>query len=414
MSRYLCIACLSARLRTLMLILLLGIGCEQVQVISKDLESPANLNHLLSLVDSVQVDSQRLVYLHIYADYPTYEPVKAPGEGISCVDDVGRMLEILEIETRRYGHKDLMPLAEGLTDFLFYMQRRDGLWHNFIFSDGAINESHQNSRAEFGWWAARGLRGLAAAYGIFHERNPTLADSVLARFSLCEEHLNTSLSRYPEKVLTAHGLRAGWLINSAPDQSTEFLLALAKMHRESPLDYSREIRILAEGLLTYQYKNPGSAVDGMFFCWDNLWHNWGNLQALALIESFQITQDSTFLAAVEQWAGHFLTWMAEAGHFHEIAVSVDGAFETLAFPQIAYGIGSSYKGIRRLAALTNEPAHSELADRFLQWFDGANRANAIMYDSATGRCYDGINSDGEINFNSGAESTIEALAALLF
>jgi hypothetical protein len=36
-----------------------------------------------------------------------------------------------------------------------------------------------------------------------------------------------------------------------------------------------------------------------------------------------------------------------------------------------------------------------------------------MYHPESGRCYDGINADGSINLNSGAESTIEALLALL-
>ncbi len=35
-----------------------------------------------------------------------------------------------------------------------------------------------------------------------------------------------------------------------------------------------------------------------------------------------------------------------------------------------------------------------------------------MYDITTGRCYDGIIGKDSINYNSGAESTIEALLTL--
>ena len=35
-----------------------------------------------------------------------------------------------------------------------------------------------------------------------------------------------------------------------------------------------------------------------------------------------------------------------------------------------------------------------------------------MYNPADGICYDGINSGNEINLNSGAESTIEALLSM--
>ncbi|MGE5498377.1 MAG: hypothetical protein ACM3Q2_09920, partial [Syntrophothermus sp.] len=42
-----------------------------------------------------------------------------------------------------------------------------------------------------------------------------------------------------------------------------------------------------------------------------------------------------------------------------------------------------------------------------------NPARRLMYDQSTGRGYDGIESADKINFSSGAESTIEALMALL-
>jgi len=375
-------------------------------------ESPANLQHVLSLVDSLQVADQTLTYIRIYAEYPNYEPVGAPGEGIACVDDAGRLMEVLEIEILQFERLDLIPLARGIIRFLLYMQRADGLWYNFIYADGSINKTHKNSTAEFSWWAARGMRGLAAAYNIFRQRDPVFADSVLMRFRLGESHLDAILARYPHTIDTPLGLRAGWLVNSAPDQSAEVLLALAKMHLISPADYSAEIRMLADGLLTYQYINRESSLHGMFFCWENVWHNWGNLQALALLESFAIHQDSTYLTAVERWADHFLAWTAKQGYYWEIKIIDRGTITTVDFPQIAYGFTSSYKGIRRLAAITLLPAHEALAEQLLEWFQGNNRAGQAMYDPATGRCFDGIESESEINLNSGAESTIEALLAL--
>lgn len=365
-------------------------------------------------MDSVQVQDQSLYYTHIYADYPGYEPVEAQGEGIAAVDDVGRAMEVLEAEILHFGRDDLIPVAKGLLRFLLYMQRDDGLWHNFVFADGTINRSHQNSVAQFGWWAARGLRGLAAAYAIFQNSDPSLADSLLMRFRLGEPHINASLDRYPATILRAQSYRAGWLPNNAPDQSAEFLLALSKMHKNSPLDYSTEIRLLAEGLVTYQYLNPESVADGMFFSWNNLWHNWGNLQALAILEAYSIQPDSTYLAAVERWADHFLARAADRGYDWEITVNPDGTLTTVIFPQIAYGIGSSYRGIHQLAIITQRPEHAELAKKIRQWFFGSNRAQAIMYDATTGRCFDGIDAPNQVNRNSGAESTIEALMALQF
>lgn len=330
------------------------------------------------------------------------------------MDDVGRMLEVLEAEILHFGREDLIPIARGMIRFLLYLQRDDGLWYNFLFADGMINTAHPNSRAGFGWWAARGLCGLGAAYSIFKQSEPAFADTILAGFRLSESHLNASLAHYPDMKITNHGLWAEWLPNNAPDQSAEFLLALAKMHHVSSLDYSNEIRMLADGLLTYQYQNLESTVDGMFFCWNNLWHNWGNLQSLAILEAYTIHQDSTYLNAVQRWADHFFSWADDQGYFWEITATTGGAVTTVEFPQIAYGLGSSYKGIRRLAAITQRPEYEALAEQFIGWFRGNNRANQMMYDPTTGRCYDGIDSPDAINRNSGAESMIEALLALQF
>ncbi|MCH7573792.1 MAG: hypothetical protein IIA59_01580 [Candidatus Marinimicrobia bacterium] len=396
---------------TLMLMLM---GCNQPAHSNAPAPPPVNLSHILSLVDSLQTGGASVAYVNIYAEYPDYDAVTAPGEGIAAVDDVGRLLEVLEaaiLENERY---DLLPVAKGLTRFLLMMQTSDGLWHNFIFADGAINTTHKNSVASFGWWAARGLRGLAAAYHIFKESDSTLAELILARFQLGNHHLNASLSKFPLKVETAQGPRAGWLPSDAPDMSAEFLLALAKMTKESPLDYRQEIQLLSAGILTFQLRSAGSDLDGMFYSWQNIWHNWGNLQALALLEGFALSQDSTLLAAVERWADGFLSWQADQGYYWEIAVTEPTEFSLTAFPQIAYGLGSSFKGIHRLAATTGLERHHHLARRLLGWFQGDNHANRAMYDPQTGRCYDGINSPVEVNLNSGAESTIEALLALQF
>jgi hypothetical protein len=47
------------------------------------------------------------------------------------------------------------------------------------------------------------------------------------------------------------------------------------------------------------------------------------------------------------------------------------------------------------------------------WFFGANRAGEPMYDRTTGVTYDGLNAEGTVNRNSGAESTIHGLLTML-
>ena len=55
----------------------------------------------------------------------------------------------------------------------------------------------------------------------------------------------------------------------------------------------------------------------------------------------------------------------------------------------------------------------DLAGLSAAWFFGANRAAAAMYNPATGVTFDGLATDGTINRNSGAESTIHGLLTMI-
>ena len=68
----------------------------------------------------------------------------------------------------------------------------------------------------------------------------------------------------------------------------------------------------------------------------------------------------------------------------------------------------------KLAAykITGEKHHLEEAFNAFHWFLGRNHLNQMVYDEATGGCYDGIHQD-RVNLNQGAESTISYLMARL-
>ncbi len=62
--------------------------------------------------------------------------------------------------------------------------------------------------------------------------------------------------------------------------------------------------------------------------------------------------------------------------------------------------------------LTGNEKYADIAGHLAAWFFGANDVAIKMYDGSTGRCYDGIIEKDSVNYNSGAESTIEALLTL--
>jgi hypothetical protein len=60
--------------------------------------------------------------------------------------------------------------------------------------------------------------------------------------------------------------------------------------------------------------------------------------------------------------------------------------------------------------LTHDRSYENMARRALGWFFGMNTKNVIVYDGASGACYDGVGERG-LNQNQGAESTIAFLLA---
>ena len=390
-------------------------GCSDTSGVKNEaIKSPINLSHALSLVDSMLVEDEMIAYIWIYSDAPDYVPTEASQEGIACVDDVGRFLEIIEYEILFYQKTDLIPLARRLTKFLLYMGLDDGFWNNFIYANGTRNTIHKNSQADFGWWAIRGLRGLAATYKIFQNSDidSQLVQKISEQIETANNHIQDALSNYPSTNLNNLGMKPAWLIKNAPDMNSELLIGLTKLHNTGKFDYYDVIEKIAKGLMDYQYRNTGHNLDGMFLCWNNTWHNWGNNQAYALLEAYRVTGDSTFLASVKVWADSFVPFLDKVGFPNTITVDFNGNYTTETYPQIAYGFNSLYHGMKTLADITDEKKYELSAENIFAWFIGQNKAGFSMYDPNTGRCYDGIDGESSINMNSGAESTIECLSAI--
>ena len=81
--------------------------------------------------------------------------------------------------------------------------------------------------------------------------------------------------------------------------------------------------------------------------------------------------------------------------------------------QIAYGAESVIDSLLTLSNVTKDKTYAKEAGILAGWYLGNNRANTPMYNANTGATFDGINNDGTVNQNSGAESTLTALLALL-
>ena len=105
----------------------------------------------------------------------------------------------------------------------------------------------------------------------------------------------------------------------------------------------------------YQYRIINHDLDGMHFCWNNIWHGWGNNQAYALLETYKITANPDILKSVQLWADCFIPFLIDNNFPRRIELSSDGTYQMATYPQIAYGINSLYRGVKTLAEITGKP-----------------------------------------------------------
>jgi hypothetical protein len=134
------------------------------------------------------------------------------------------------------------------------------------------------------------------------------------------------------------------------------------------------------------------------------WHAWGAQMPSALAAAASALGRPELLPpAIGDTAGFTPLLLTSGGPDNGwLPVPIDRS-------QIAYGVDARLQALLAVGA----PGQRQLAAFAAAWYFGANHAGQPMYDSTTGRTYDGISGDGTINHNSGAESTIHGQLSML-
>ena len=378
-----------------------------------------NLAHLNSLYEEIKIAGQPMAIIHIYSEYPDYKWVDAGNEGIACVDDAARAAVVYLRHFEVTGDTASLHRARRLIDFCRHLQADDGQFYNFIFADHSINREGRTSYKSFGWWAARGVWAMGEGYRVFRDRDPAYASLLQQHVQKTFVHLDTLLQRYPT-IDEVNGFKAPrWLLyNSAGDATSELVLGLSAYHRASKDPRVKSyLEKFGEAFLAMQLGDEKNFPFGAMLSWQNIWHGWANGQTQALASIARPLSRDDFCAAAKLEAEFFFAHLQKERLPRAMQFARDGAQIYVAkmerYPQIAYALRPMIVGALRVAESTGFQRFAEEAAELAQWFFGDNPAKAHMYDPATGRGFDGILSETEINRNAGAESTIEALYSIL-
>ncbi|MEP6630571.1 MAG: twin-arginine translocation signal domain-containing protein [Lapillicoccus sp.] len=313
--------------------------------------------------------------------------------------------------------------ARGLLRTLTYLQDADGpragnvvLW---MQADGTFNltpqppDSPNPSDAAESYWLARTLWAVGEGYATFQQRDPAFAAFLRDRLHLGLDALDRGCLSHYGQWLVADDVRVpGWLITGGADATAEACLGLAAYVKAAPEDARARTALarLAEGVAAMRSGGTGVWPFGAILPWtlsQSFWHAWGGEAPQALCRTAGVLGDRTLRAAGLSDAGSFTPQVLTSGGPHNAWATVP------AEAQIAYGAEGRVSGVLAAADLTGSEGFLDLAGLAGGWFFGANLSGRAVYDPATGVTFDGVETDGRVNANSGAESTIHGQLAML-
>lgn len=343
-------------------------------------------------------------------------------QGAYNADDIARAAVVLLRDWTAAGDGESRQQAYQLLRTLTYLQDDSGphagrvvLWQQ---PDGVLNPSAEPvelpdpSDSAESYWLARTVWALGEGYAAFASDDPAFAQFLLDRLHLAVGALEQeSLSRYGRRVRSDGVPLPDWLIAGGADATAEAVLGLVAAVRVLPRDrqLSRALDRYAEGIAVTGSPDTRPWPFGAVLPWTGslgFWHAWGAAAPEALAAAGALRGRRDWRRAA----------LADAGTFTPLVLATGGPFNAWTpapgEAQIAYGAHGRVAAALAAADAGGGEGLRVLGGLAAGWFFGANPAGVPVYDPATGVTFDGVETDGRVNRNSGAESTIHGLLAM--
>ncbi|MDQ3449858.1 MAG: hypothetical protein M3455_02930 [Actinomycetota bacterium] len=344
-------------------------------------------------------------------------------QGAFNADDMTRAAVVYLRHWQSTGDRSSRRAAYHMLRGVAYLQTASGpdagnvvLW---MQPDGTLNPSAEPielpdpSDSDASYWVARTIWALGEGYAAFRKQDPAFASFLRDRLELSIDAVDRQvLDRYGE-YLRIDGQRApAWLIVDGADATAEAILGLnAYVDAGGSRKARTVLSKLAEGVAALAGGNKQSWPFGALRPWAlsrSVYHAWASQMPAALAQASVVLGDRGLAAPAKVDSFTFDPWLLTSGGADQGRLPTRGDAS-----QIAYGVDSRIQSLLATADATGRDAGRRMAGIFAAWYFGANQADDAMYDPSTGRTFDGISAEGDINRNSGAESTIHGLLSMI-
>lgn len=386
-------------------------------VIPGNTTSLVNTSHLDYLYTPLQFSSgTNASGIFIYSEAPDYHTVGDADEGFTCVDDVARAIQVYVRSDKFSTDTSVRNKAFNLVRFVLEMQSSNGYFYNFLFPTLNINTSGATSINNPEWWSWRALYALTESSPLIRASDASLADKMDAAIVKLITKIKADLAPIPQTTKIVTGITVPrWLpAGSGTDQAAIIVLGLIPRSGNDVI-LTAYIKKLADGIVLMQQGDASHFPYSCILSWENTWHAYASDQAYALMKAGTFLNNTMYSDKGISEVNNFYPWLLKNGMKSSFVVENNGTEIRLTsektYEQIAYGIRPMVSAAVEAYRLTNQEKYADIAGHLAAWFLGANDAGKIMYSTSTGRCFDGIQSSN-VNLNSGAESTIEALLTM--
>lgn len=286
--------------------------------------------------------------------------------------------------------------------------------------DGSLNptptppDSPNPSDSDQSYWLARTLWAYGQGYAAFQHSDPAFAAFLASRMQLAITALHRDTLVKYGKYQVIHGVRVpAWLIVDGADASSEAMLGLAAyVSARGPglAAASTALTELARGVAQMSAGSTTSWPYRALLPWAlsrSDWHAWGSQMASGLAAASKALRNPALLQpAIGDTAGFTAQLLTSTG-------PINGLLPTpVDTTQIAYGADARVQALISVGEASGHSGISELAGIAAGWYFGANPSGRPVYNPTTGVTNDGVQGDGTINPNSGAESTIHGLLSM--
>ena len=346
------------------------------------------------------------------------------GQGAYNADDITRAAVVYLRDWKQTGAQASRTKAYELLRSVAYFQTSSGpnagnvvLW---MQSDGSLNpspvpvEKPDPSDSGASYWLARSLWAFGEGYAGFKNTDTAFASFLQQRLQLGVAALNREvLNKYGSYAIADGTKVPAWLIINGADASAEAVLGLSAYSAAAPADASSRTALaqLAEGISKMGAGSSTQWPYGAILPWAesrSMWHAYASQMPAALAAASTVLKTPALLEPAVADSVGFTTELLAAGG------PDNGWYPTpVDTTQIAYGADSRLQSLLAVSAAGSRPGIRDLAGIAGSWFFGANPSGKPTYDPATGVTFDGVQPNGSVNPNSGAESTIHGLLSML-